>query len=65
MQVRGQTRLLESLDTGMAGVSHRVANATGRVEGVLARMPRKLYYFVCFMVPFLFALFLMLLIKGV
>jgi hypothetical protein len=65
VQVRGQTHLLESLDTGMSAVSHRVASVTGRVEGVLARMPRRLYYLVCFLVPFLLALLLILLLKAV
>jgi hypothetical protein len=63
-EVRGQHRLLDSLGTGMEGVQHRVAGATDRIADVLARMPRRLYYLVCFLVPFLLALALMLLLKA-
>lgn len=62
-EVHEQVRVIDSLHRGTDGVTDRVASVRGRVEGVLARMNRKLFYAVCFAVPFCVMLALGLLIR--
>jgi hypothetical protein len=64
-EVRGQVRLVESLDYGVDTVHGRVDHVRGRVEDVLARMDRRLYYGLCFGVPFVLMLILVYLLKRV
>lgn len=62
-EVEGQVRLVETLDYDVDSAQGRVSNVIGKVEEVLQKMDRRLYYFVCFAVPFMLAFIFVLLLK--
>lgn len=62
-EVEGQVHLVETLDYDVDTAQGRVTNVIGRVDQVLQKMDRKLYYFVCFAVPCMLAFIFVLLLK--
>lgn len=62
-EVTTHATIIDNLGHGVGSVGGRVQGVSAHVETVLQRMPRRLYYFTCFAVPFLAALALSLLLK--
>jgi t-SNARE complex subunit (syntaxin) len=64
-EVQGQVDLVQSLDYDMESVQGRVAFARDKVEEVFRRMDKKLFYFFCFIVPFLLTIIVIHMLKFV
>lgn len=64
-EVEGQVRLVETLDYDIDNAQGRVAHVVGKVEEVLQKMDRRLYYLFCFAVPFMLAFIFVLILRAI